>query len=202
MKKIKKIAVIKEFLQEGIDENIKKIFNAKVEELKNKGYIVEEVSLSSIKYAISSYYIIACSETASNLARFDGVKFGQRCENPENLEDMYKRTREENLSFETKKRIILGVYCSSAGYADKYYKKAQIARGIIKKDIEKVLEKYDAIFAPTSPVLPFKVEDETLDPMSVYLADIYTVAFSLAGVCAIKIPIGRGRIEFGRETVK
>ncbi|MCF7910802.1 Asp-tRNA(Asn)/Glu-tRNA(Gln) amidotransferase subunit GatA [Candidatus Pacearchaeota archaeon] len=188
---ITKIAIIKEFLQEGLSEDIKKVFLDKVKELKGRGYEVEEISIPSVKYAVASYYIIATTETASNLARFDGVKFGERCENPKDLEDMYVKTREENLSFETKKRIILGVYSSSAGYSDKYYKKAQIARGIIKKDIEKVLEKYDIIFSPTSPILPLTVKNtEKIDPLSVYLADIYTGVFSLAGLPVLNIPIG------------
>jgi len=165
IKEIIKIAIIKEFLQEGLSEDIKKVFLDKVKELKGRGYEVEEV--------------------------FDGVKFGERCENPKDLEDMYLRTREENLSFETKKRIILGVYSSSAGYTDKYYKKAQIARGIIKKDIEKILENYDIILSPTSPILPLTVKNtEKIDPLSVYLADIYTGVFSLAGLPVLNIPIG------------
>jgi aspartyl-tRNA(Asn)/glutamyl-tRNA(Gln) amidotransferase subunit A len=184
------VAVIKEFLQEGLSPDIKKIYLEKIKELKGSGYRVEEISVPSVKYAVASYYIIASTETASNLARFDGVKFGERSANIKDLDDMYFRTREENLSFETKKRIILGVYSSSAGYSEKYYKKAQIARGIIKKDIEDVLKKYDIIFAPTSPVLPLKVENtEKIDPLSIYLADIYTGVFSLAGVPALNLPI-------------
>jgi len=142
-------------------------------------------------------------ETASNLSRFDGVKFGERCENIEDLDDMYLRTREENLSSETKKRIILGTYSSSAGYSEKYYKKAQIARGIIKKDIEDVLEKYDIIFAPTSPILPLTVKNtEKIDPLSIYLADIYTGVFSLAGVPALNLPIGTVKsIPIGAQIV-
>lgn len=190
-KKTFTVAVIKEFLQEGLSPEVKKVFLKKLEELRSKGFQITEVSIPSVKYAVAAYYIIASTETASNLARFDGVKFGERCENPKDLEDMYLRTREENLSFETKKRIILGVYSSSAGYSDKYYKKAQIARGIIKKDLEKVLRKYDVIFSPTSPTLPLKVKKgEKVDPLSVYLADVYTGVFSLAGLPVLSVPMG------------
>ncbi len=198
-----KIAIIKEFLQEGLSPEVKKIFFDKLAKLKAQGYQIEEVSVPSVKYAVAAYYIIASTETASNLARFDGVKFGERCENPEDLEDMYFRTREENLSFETKKRIILGTYASSAGYSDKYYKKAQIARGIIKKDLEKVLKKNDIILAPTSPGLPLTIKNsKKVDPLSVYLEDIYTGVFSLAGLPVLSIPLGAvNGIPIGAQVV-
>jgi aspartyl-tRNA(Asn)/glutamyl-tRNA(Gln) amidotransferase subunit A len=202
-KRIMSVAVIKEFLQEGLSPDIKKLYLETIKGLKGCGYRVEEVSVPSVKYAVASYYIIALAETASNLARFDGVKFGERCIDIKDLDDMYFRTREENLSSETKKRIILGTYSSSAGYSEKYYKKAQIVRGIIKKDIEDVLEKYDIIFAPTSPILPLKVENtEKIDPLSIYLADIYTGVFSLAGVPVLNLPMGTVKgIPIGAQIV-
>lgn len=187
----KKIGVIKEFDGEGLDSRIKDLFSKKIEEYKAKGYEIKEFSMPSIKYAVAAYYLIACCETSSNLSRFDGVKFGFRAPNSTKLEDMYLQTKEQGFSFETKKRIILGTYALSAGYADKYYKKACSARNLIKQELEKILEEVDVVLAPTSPVLPYEINPKTeMDPMTEYLADIYTVVPSLAGVCGLNIPIG------------
>lgn len=189
--KIKTIGVIKEFDGEGLDSRIKDLFNEKLDYYKSKGYEIKEFSMPSSKYAVASYYLIACSETSSNLSKFDGVKFGYRAPNITKLEDMYLETKEQGFSFETKKRIILGTYALSAGYADKYYKKACIARNIIKQEIENILKKVDVILAPTSPVLPYEINPSAeLNPMTEYLADIYTVIPSLAGICGLNIPIG------------
>jgi len=189
--KTKKIGVIKEFDGEGLDTRIKDLFYKKIEEYKANGYEIQEFSIPSVKYAVASYYLIACSETSSNLSRFDGVKFGFRAPNVTKLEDMYLQTKEQGFSFETKKRIILGTYSLSAGYADKYYKKACIARNLIKQELENVLKQVDVVLAPTSPVLPYEINPSTpMDPMTEYLADIYTVVPSLAGVCGLNIPIG------------
>ena len=189
--KTKTIGIIKEFDGEGLDSRIKDLFYKKIEEYKAKGYSVKEFSMPSIKYAVAAYYLIACSETSSNLSRFDGVKFGFRAPDSTKLEDMYLQTKEQGFSFETKKRIILGTYALSAGYADKYYKKACSARNLIKQELEKILEEVDVVLAPTSPVLPFEINPKIeMDPMTEYLADIYTVVPSLAGVCGLNIPIG------------
>ncbi|MEZ7820829.1 MAG: amidase family protein [Patescibacteria group bacterium] len=145
--KNKTIGIIKEFDGQGLDSEIKKLFDKKLEEYKSNGYEIKEFSVPSVKYAVASYYLIACSESSSNLSRFDGVKFGLRAPNVTKLEDMYLQTKEQGFSFETKKRIILGTYSLSAGYADKYYKKACIARNLIKQELEKVLEQVDVIFA-------------------------------------------------------
>ncbi len=185
----KKIGIIKEFDAEGLDPEIKKLFNEQLDSYKAKGYEVIEFSVPSVKYAIASYYLIASSETSSNLSRFDGVKYGLRANN-EKLEDMYIKSRGEGFSFETKKRIILGTFSLSAGYSDKYYKKACIARNIIKTELDNILKQVDVILAPTSPVLPYSVNNEKQDPMTEYLADIYTVIPSLAGICSLNIPIG------------
>lgn len=188
-KENKKIGIIKEFNVEGLDPEIKKLFDEKINYYKTRGYEIVEFSMPSVKYAIASYYLIASSETSSNLSRFDGVKYGLRA-NDEKLEEMYTESRGSGLSFETKKRIILGTFSLSAGYADKYYKKACIARNIIKSELDNILKQVDVILAPTSPVLPYKVQDEKISPMTEYLADIYTVIPSLAGVCSLNIPIG------------
>ncbi len=187
---VKTIGIIKEFINDGLDKNIKDLFYNRLEEYENKGFIIKEISMPSVKYAIASYYLIACSETSSNLSRFDGVKYGIRS-NDTKLEDMYRNTREIGFSFETKKRIILGTYSLSAGYADKYYKKACIARNLIKTEIDNIFNNVDVILAPTCPTLPFEINPTVaLDPMTEYLADIYTVMPSLTGICSLNIPLG------------
>ena len=189
-KKVKTIGVIKEFMGDGLDNNIKELFDKKIEEYRSSGFEIKEVSMPSVKYAVASYYLIACSETSSNLSKFDGVKYGIRSDDTK-LEDMYKNTREKGFSFETKKRIILGTYSLSAGYSDKYYRKACIARKLIKNDLENIFKEVDIILAPTSPILPFEIKPKKeLDPMTEYMSDIYTVIPSLAGICSLNIPIG------------
>lgn len=189
--KTKIIGVIKEFDGEGLDSRIKNLFNQKLDYYKSKGYEIKEFSMPSVKYAVASYYLIACSEASSNLSKFDGVKFGYRASNITKLEEMYLETKKQGFSFETKKRIILGTYALSAGYADKYYKKACIARNIIKNKIENILKEIDFIIAPTSPVLPYEINPSTeISSMTEYLSDIYTVIPSLAGICSLNIPIG------------
>lgn len=185
----KKIAVIKEFMGEGLDGRVRKLFEEALEKYNNNGWEVVEYNVPVIKYSLAAYYIIACSESSSNLSRFDGVKYGPRAE-AKSLEEMYVLTRSQGFSFETKKRIILGTYSLSAGYADKYYKKAAVARAKIKDEFEKILSEADVILLPTSPVLPMKIVEENMDPMAEYLADIYTVAPSLAGLCGLNVPIG------------
>ena len=158
--------------------------------------------MPSVKYAVATYYLIACSETASNLSKFDGVKYGLRADE-QKLENMYVESREQGFSFETKKRIILGTYSLSAGYSDKYYKKACIARGLIKKELENIFKEVDVILAPTCPVLPFEINPKIeMDPMTEYLADIYTVIPSLAGICSLNIPIGFiGKLPVGMQII-
>ncbi len=190
-KTVKKIGIIKEFLDNGLDLRIRDLFDKKLEEYETNGFEIQEFHLPSTKYAVASYYLIACSETSSNLSRFDGVKFGFRAPNVTKLEDMYLQTKEYGFSFETKKRIILGTYALSAGYADKYYKKACSARSLIKQELEDILKEVDFILTPTSPVLPYEINPiKEIDPMTEYLADIYTVIPSLAGVCSLNVPIG------------
>ena len=201
--KLKKtIGIIKEFMGDGLDPEIKKLFEEKIKEYKNKGFEIKEISMPSVKYAVAAYYLIACSETSSNLSKFDGVKYGNRIDEKK-LENMYLQTREQGFSFETKKRIILGTYSLSAGYADKYYKKACIARGSIKKEIENIFKEVDVILAPTCPVLPFEINPKKeMDPMTEYLADIYTVIPSLAGICSLNIPIGFiGKLPVGIQVI-
>ena len=196
------IGVVKEFMGEGLDPEIKKLFDKKIEEYKNKGFKIKEISIPSIKYAVATYYLIACSETASNLSKFDGVKYGIRSDDKK-LDDMYRNTREMGFSFETKKRIILGTYSLSAGYNDKYYKKACTARGLIKEEIEAAFKNVDIILVPSSPVLPFEINPKTeMDPMAEYLSDIYTVVPSLAGICSLNIPIGFvGKLPVGMQII-
>lgn len=185
-----KIALPKEYFGEGIDEKVKAKVLEAVEVLKGLGAEVEEISLPYTEYALSCYYIISTSEASSNLARFDGVRYGYRAENYKDLDELYINTRSEGFGEEVKRRIMLGTFALSSGYYDAYYNKAQKVRTLIKRDFDKAFEKYDAIISPTAPILPFKIGEKVNDPLSMYMSDILTVSVNLAGVCAISVPCG------------
>ncbi|MCM8772653.1 MAG: Asp-tRNA(Asn)/Glu-tRNA(Gln) amidotransferase subunit GatA [Candidatus Omnitrophica bacterium] len=185
-----KIGVPKEYFIEGIDREIKeKIFKV-LKLLEKEGAIIEEITLPHTSYGIATYYIIATAEASSNLARFDGVKYGYRSKNYKNLFEMYTKTRGEGFGEEVKRRIILGTYVLSSGYYEAYYLKAQKVRTLIKKDFELAFEKVDVIITPTTPELPFKIGEKKDDPLKMYLSDIFTVNVNLSGLPAINIPIG------------
>lgn len=185
-----KIGVPKEYLGEGINEDIKnKIYEA-LKRLEGLGATWEEVSLPHSKYALSTYYILSSSEASSNLSRFDGIRYGVRAEDAENLIELYKKTRSEGFGNEVKRRIMLGTFALSSGYYDAYYKKAQKARTLIKQDFDKVFEKYDVIIGPTTPTPAFKIGEKTADPLTMYASDILTIPVNLAGVPAISVPCG------------
>lgn len=186
----KKIAVPKEFFKEGLDENVKSAVYTALDVFKKNGAEVNEVSLPLADYAISAYYIIACAEASSNLARFDGIRYGHRTENPEDAIDVYFKSRSEGFGKEVKKRIMLGTYALSAGYYDAYYKKALKVRNLIKGDFEKIFEKYDAIISPTAPTPAYKIGEKTNNALEMYLGDIYTVPVNIAGIPAISLPCG------------
>ena len=185
-----KIALPKEYFGEGIDDRIKeKVLNA-AKQLENQGASIEEISLPYTEYALACYYIIATSEASSNLARFDGVRYGYRAKDYSSLDELYINTRSEGFGEEVKRRIMLGTYALSSGYYDAYYKKAQKVRTLLKRDFDKTFEKYDVILSPTAPILPFKLGEKIDDPVAMYMADILTVSINLTGVCALSIPCG------------
>ncbi|MFB5661196.1 Asp-tRNA(Asn)/Glu-tRNA(Gln) amidotransferase subunit GatA [Alteribacillus sp. HJP-4] len=185
-----RIAVPKEYLAEGVDENVKQRVLDALDVLKQQGATWEEVSLPHSKYALAAYYLLASSEASANLARFDGVRYGVRSENAANLIEMYKDTRSRGFGDEVKRRIMLGTFALSSGYYDAYYKKAQKVRTLIKRDFDEILKSYDVIIGPTAPTTAFKVGEQMDDPLTMYANDILTIPVNLAGVPAISVPCG------------
>ena len=185
-----KIGVPKEFFGEGINEEVKKELTKAIEIYKELGAEIEEFSLDVAKYALATYYIIACAEASSNLGRFDGIRYGYRTPEYSNLKEIYKKSRSEGFGPEVKRRIILGTYVLSSGYYDAYYKKAQQVRTLVSNEFSKAFEKYDVILTPTSPVTAFNIGEKSNNPLEMYLADICTVSVNIAGVPAISIPCG------------
>ena len=185
-----KIGVPKEFFGEGINEEVKKELTKAIETYKELGAEVEEFSLDVAKYALATYYIIACAEASSNLGRFDGIRYGYRTPEYSNLKEIYKKSRSEGFGPEVKRRIILGTYVLSSGYYDAYYKKAQQVRTLVSNEFSRAFEKYDVILTPTSPVTAFNIGEKSNNPLEMYLADICTVSINIAGVPAISIPCG------------
>ncbi|MED4402009.1 Asp-tRNA(Asn)/Glu-tRNA(Gln) amidotransferase subunit GatA [Metabacillus fastidiosus] len=185
-----KIAVPKEYLGEGVGEEAKQSVLDALKVLEGLGATWEEVSLPHSKYALATYYLLSSSEASANLSRFDGIRYGYRTDNAENLIELYKQTRAEGFGDEVKRRIMLGTFALSSGYYDAYYKKAQKVRTLIKKDFDDVLEKYDVIIGPTAPTPAFKIGENISDPLTMYANDILTIPVNLAGVPAISIPCG------------
>jgi aspartyl-tRNA(Asn)/glutamyl-tRNA(Gln) amidotransferase subunit A len=185
-----RIGVPKELMAEGIDPKVKEVIDKALVLMAQNGAIVAETSLPNLEYGLSAYYIIAPAECSSNLARFDGVRYGYRVPDAENLMDMYTRTRAEGFGDEVKRRIMLGTYALSAGYYDAYYGKAQKARTLIVRDFNKAFEDYDVLVSPTSPTTAFKIGEKTGDPLQMYLSDICTIPVNLAGLPGISIPCG------------
>jgi len=189
-----RLGLPKEYMIDGIDPQVRAAIDAAVKQLNSLGAEVVEVSLPSTEYAVAAYYIIATAEASANLARFDGVRYGYRAENPKDVLDLYGRTREEGFGPEVKRRIILGTYVLSSGYYDAYYSRAQKVRELIRRDFASVFEQVDALISPTSPVAAFK-RGERADPLQMYLADIFTIAANLAGICGISIPCGFAELD-------
>ncbi|MBC8060062.1 MAG: Asp-tRNA(Asn)/Glu-tRNA(Gln) amidotransferase subunit GatA [Clostridiaceae bacterium] len=185
-----KIAVPTEFFKSGLDEEISTSIKDSIEKFKALGAIVEEISLPITEEGLSAYYIISSAEASSNLARFDGIRYGYRTEDFVNLDELIEKTRSEAFGEEVKRRIMLGTYALSSGYYDAYYNRAQKLRKKIKEEFNAVFEKYDIILSPTSPVLPFKIGEKSDDPVEMYLADIYTININLAGIPALSMPCG------------
>ena len=185
-----RIGLPKEYFGTGLDARIGEKVMAVVEELKKLGATIKEISLPNMQHAIPAYYVIAPAEASSNLSRFDGVRFGYRCENPVNLEDLYKRSRGEGFGAEVKRRIMVGTYALSAGYYDAYYLKAQKIRRLIKNDFVAAFNDVDVILGPTTPNLAWKLGEKNSDPVAAYLEDIYTITANLAGIPGLSMPAG------------
>lgn len=185
-----KIGLPKELFGEGVNSEVKEVILNKIEELKQQGAIVEEISMPSIDRALSIYYIISSAEASSNLSRFDGVKYGYRSKDSNGTNEMYENTRSEGFGSEVKRRIMLGTYVLSSGYYDAYYNKALKARTLIINEFNKAFEKYDVIIGPTSPTTAFKIGEKVDNPLEMYMSDICTVPVNIAGLPAISVPVG------------
>ncbi len=185
-----RIAVAKEYLGAGIDPQVKEKVLAALKVLEGLGATWEEVSLPHSEYAVATYYLLASSEASSNLARFDGVRYGVRTTSANNLLELYHKSRSEGFGPEVKRRIMLGTYALSSGYYDAYYLKAQQVRTLIKQDFDEVFKTYDVIIGPTAPTTAFKIGEQVNDPLKMYLNDICTIPVNLAGVPAISVPCG------------
>ena len=186
----KKIGIITETFGEGLDDEVAKTVHAAIAQLKALGAEVQEISCPRFRYGLPTYYIIAPSEASANLARYDGVKYGFRTDEPDNLMDMYLKTRAAGFGTEVKRRIMIGTYALSAGYYDAYYLKAQKVRTLIKEDFEKAFESVDVLVSPTAPTTSFKAGEKTADPLSMYLSDLMTIPVNLAGLPGLSLPCG------------
>ena len=186
----KKVGVIKETFGEGLDPEVAAATQTAIEKMKELGAEIIDISCPRFRYGISAYYIIAPCEASANLARYDGVRYGRRVEDAENLLDMYKRTRAEGFGAEVKRRIMIGTYALSAGYYDAYYLKAQKVRTLIKQDFEAAFEKVDVLVSPTSPTTAFKLGSKLADPLSMYLDDLMTIPVNMAGLPGLSLPCG------------
>ncbi len=175
---------------EGLDDEVREKVEAAIDNYKTLGAEIIDVELPYAKYGIAVYYIIATAEASSNLARYDGVRYGFRAEDTDALRQMYFKTREEGFGAEVKRRIMLGTYVLSSGYYDAYYAKAQKVRALVKRDYQTAFTKCDAILTPTSPSVAFKLGEKSDDPLAMYLNDIYTVSANLAGIPGISVPCG------------
>jgi aspartyl-tRNA(Asn)/glutamyl-tRNA(Gln) amidotransferase subunit A len=185
-----KIGLPKEYFIEGMDLEVEKAVRDAVKTLEGLGATVVEVSLPHTDYAVAAYYILATSEASSNLARYDGIKYGFRAEGAKDLLDLYMKSRSRGFGAEVKRRIMLGTYALSAGYYDAYYKKGQQVRTLIKRDFDKAFKAVDVIATPTAPTAAFKIGEKSSDPLQMYLSDIFTISVNLAGIPGISMPCG------------
>ncbi len=184
------IGLPKEFFDDGLDARVRAVIDAAIEEYRRLGATVKEISLPNSGLSVPVYYVVAPAECSSNLSRMDGVRFGHRCEDPKDLDDLYTRSRGEGFGAEVKRRIMIGTYALSAGYYDAYYLKAQQIRRLIRDDFVKAFEEVDVIMGPTSPTTAFRLGEKSDDPVTMYLSDIYTIAVNLAGLPGMSIPAG------------
>jgi len=197
-----KIGILKESFGEGLSPAIEKRVREALAELTKLGAVVKEVSLPSLPLSVPTYYVVAPAECSSNLARFDGVRYGHRCENPKDLRDLYTRSRAEGFGAEVKRRIMTGTYVLSAGYYDAYYLKAQKVRALINDDFARAFREVDLLLSPTTPTAAFGLGDKTSDPITMYLNDIYTIGANLAGLPALSMPCGfDGHLPVGVQLI-
>ncbi len=180
----------REYFVDGMDAEVRARVEAALSTCADLGAEIIDISLPHTKYAVAAYYVIAPSEASANLSRYDGVRFGHRCNDAEDLLDMYTRSRDEGFGAEVKRRILTGVFALSSGYYDAYYKKAQQVRTLIRQDFDQAFAKVDVIATPTSPVTAFKLGENIDDPITMYLSDIYTIAVNLAGLPGLSQPCG------------
>ena len=190
-----KIGVAKEYLGEGLDPEVRLAVESAIQKLAELGCDIVPISLPHTEYAIPTYYIVATAEASSNLARYDGVRYGYRAPHARTLSEMYRSTRHAGFGMEVKRRIMLGTYVLSAGYYDAYYLKAQKVRTLLTRDFDEAFKKVDVIAAPTSPTPAFKLGEKVNDPLAMYLADIYTVTANLAGIPGVSVPCGENHEE-------
>ena len=188
-----KIGIPKEYFGEGLDAEVRAAVGAAIQELAKAGCEIVPISLPHTEYAIPTYYVVATAEASSNLARYDGVRYGVRASDGKTLAEMYRRTRDTGLGTEVKRRIMLGTYALSTGYYDAYYLKAQRVRSLLARDFDQAFATVDAIATPTTPTPAFKLGEKTDDPLAMYLADIYTVTANLAGIPGISVPCGKSK---------
>jgi aspartyl-tRNA(Asn)/glutamyl-tRNA(Gln) amidotransferase subunit A len=188
-----KLGVAKEYFGDGLDHEVRHAVESAIDKLRTLGCEIVPISLPHTQYAVPTYYLIATAEASSNLARYDGVRYGHRAAGVKSLSEMYRRSRDEGLGTEVKRRIMLGTYALSAGYYDAYYVKAQKVRTLLTQDFEEAFQQVDAILTPTSPTAAFRLGEKSNDPLAMYLADIYTVTADLAGIPGISIPCGTTR---------
>jgi len=185
-----KIGKPKEYFVDGMDAGVRDAIEMALQQCADMGAEIVDVSLPHTKYAVAAYYVIAPSEASANLARYDGVRFGYRCDKPEDLLDMYTRSRDEGFGMEVKRRILTGAFALSSGYYDAYYRKAQQVRTLIRQDFLNAFEQVDVIATPTSPIPAFGIGEKTDDPLTMYLSDIFTIAVNLAGLPGLSHPCG------------
>lgn len=186
----KKIAVVKEFMTDGVDDEVKETIQRSIDTYKKAGYVVDEVSIPMLKYALAIYYVIVPAEISSNLGRYDGVRYGVRAADAKTLDEVYKKSRAAGFMPENKRRIMIGSYVLSSGYFDAYYQKAQKARTLLIREFNKVLQDYDALIGPVAPAPAFAIGSKVDDPLTMYLEDVMTVPASLAGLPAVSVPAG------------
>lgn len=185
-----RIGLPREYFGDGLDGGVAAVIEAALAEYRKLGAVIRDISLPNSALAVPVYYVIAPAECSSNLSRFDGVRFGYRCAEPRDLEDLYKRSRGEGFGAEVQRRIMIGTYVLSAGYYDAYYLKAQKVRRLISQDFSAAFRDVDVIMGPTSPTVAFNLGEKTADPVTMYLSDIYTIAANLAGLPGMSIPVG------------
>ncbi|MCH7704737.1 MAG: Asp-tRNA(Asn)/Glu-tRNA(Gln) amidotransferase subunit GatA, partial [Planctomycetes bacterium] len=185
-----KIGVSDQFFAEGLDDHVRRAVRAAIDVMAAQGATVTSVDLPHLKYAVSCYYLVAPAEASSNLARFDGVHYGHRTEEPSDVIDMYRASRGEGFGLEVKRRIMLGTYALSSGYHDAYYVKALKVRTLIKRDFDEAFRTVDVIASPVAPTTAFEIGAHVDDPLAMYLCDTYTLSANLAGICGISVPCG------------